>query len=201
LTVSNARYTEAYNLHVPQMICVARLSVDADAEDVVHETFMEVMALPTVPEGDIGGLLMQRLKWRLTDFHRQKRETLESDLRIPRIQGGTDSEDRELSGPLTLADLEAANFERDTPAWPSAIDYDTPEAIVSADQLRNRIRDIATEAHGAEAYAMFCAVMIDGETQARVAKEFRVDQTTVSRTVARVREAVRSSLIAEGYDV
>lgn len=198
MTASNERYTELYKKHVPQLVNYARGAAVDEAEDVVHETFMEVMALPTLSEGELGGLLMQRLKWRITDHLRRRREFLAEDVPLP-MSTVDGMEGVEFGTPLEY--LETVQLDRTTPAWPSVIDYDTPEALVSADQLRDRIRDIATEAHGREAYSMFCAVMIDGETQARVAKEFRVDQTTVSRTVARVRASVRDTLLAEGYDL
>jgi RNA polymerase sigma factor (sigma-70 family) len=198
LTVSNARYTEAYGKHTPQMIAYARDAAVDEAEDVVHDTFMEVMALPSVPDGDIGGLLMQRLKWRIVDLIRKRKELMMEDQPLMQETNGHD-EGEYVGGALER--IELMQMDRTTPAWPSVIDWNTPEDIVSAEQLREHIREIATEACGAEAYAMFCAVTIDGVHQERVAKEFRVSQATVSRNVTRVRDEVQQVLLAEGYDV
>lgn len=190
---NNPRYEDEYAKHMDRLVSYAQAYVGDDAPDVAHDAFMEVMALPELP-GDIGGLLMQRLKWRMMDTNRRREAILECDL--------GDTEDEDELRPMRLDDLEALQVQHgSTPPWPSAVDHDTPEGAVSADQLRDHIRRIAIEGCGQDGWAMFCAVMMDGTDQARVAREFKVDQTTVSRTVARVREVVANQLIAEGYDV
>lgn len=197
MTANNERYTELYNKHVGQMVSYARNAAIDEAEDVVHDTFMEVMALTDLPEGEVGGLLMQRLKWRITDLMRKRaREFSEGDLLLPYP---TDEAGEEILTPMAM--LELMQTSRTTPAWPYIVEHTTPEDLVSANQLRDHIRDIATAEFGDEAWAIFCAVTIDGVEQARVAKEFRMDQSTVSRTVDRVRTAVQAKLIEEGYDV
>lgn len=193
MTSSQTRYEDEYVKNMERMVSYARNYVGDDAEDVAHDAFLEVMALPELP-GDIGGLLMQRLKWRIMDNTRRRDAILEADL------GDTDDDD-ELR-PMRLDDLESLQVQHgSTPPWPSAVDHDTPEGVVSADQLRNHIRNIAIEQCGDGAWAMFCAVMMDGTDQGRVAREFKVDQTTVSRTVARVRDVVAAQLTSEGFDV
>lgn len=190
---NNPRYEVEYARHMERMVSYARNFVGDDAEDVAHDAFMEVMALPELPP-DIGGLLTQRLKWRMMDVTRKRDAVLECDL------GDTDDDDG--LRPMQLDDLESVQMQHgSTPPWPSAVDNDTPEGMVGADQLRDHIRSIARTHCGDDGWAMFCAVMMDGVDQARVAKEFRVDQTTVSRTVARVRDVVANQLTAEGYDV
>lgn len=191
---NNKKIEDAYSAYAEGMLAYALHRNCPDHEDVVHDTFLEVMAMPNVPDGDIEGLLIQRLKWRISDAMRASREVLESDL------GTVDDDGQER--PMDLGDLEDIQSEHGrTPPWPTAVNFDTPEDIVTASQMRDRIRTHATRLCGERDYAVFCAVVIDDVPQSRVAKEFRMDQATVSRIVQNVRDTVGTQLRAEGYAV
>jgi RNA polymerase sigma factor (sigma-70 family) len=188
------KFEDAYALYSPAMFAYAASKMDGGGEDVVHDTFLEVMALPTLPDGDIEGLLVQRLKWRIKDALRARQEVLECEL------GSVDDDGQDR--PMELGDLEEVQSEHGrSPPWPTAVNYDTPEELVSASQMRDKIREIAVRTCGDNDYAVFCASQIDQMPQWRVAKEFHMDQATVSRVVARVRRAVADELSLEGYDV
>lgn len=191
---NTTKVEEAYALYSPAMFSYAAGRLGTDHEDVVHDTFMEVMALPQLPDGGIEGLLIQRLKWRINDALRARQEVLECELGMM----DDDGQDR----PMELGDLEEVQSEHGrSPPWPTAVNYDSPEEIVSANQMRDKIREIAVRTCGDRDYAVFCASMIDQAPQWKVAKEFNMDQATVSRVVARVRQAVADELVLEGYDV
>jgi RNA polymerase sigma factor (sigma-70 family) len=186
---------EAYSKYAESLRNYARHRLGPDdAEDVVQDAFMEVMALPDLPEGDIEGLLMQRLKWRISDAQRAEAEVLETDL------GTMDDDGQER--PMELSDLEEAQSHHGSiPPWPSAVDYDSPEEIVTAAQMRDKIREYALEDCGEQAYAVFCASVVDQIPQHRIAKTFRMDQATVSRVTGWVRDTVAARLRDEGFKV
>lgn len=154
-----------------------------DAEDVVHDAYAEVAGLQYRPANS-RAVLRIYTGWRVRDHLRARQEAfvvLESDL--PEVE-----EDGELRT-AELSDLESlSSVAGGPPAWPTAIDPVTPEHVATASELRGVIRDTVVNAFGDRAYAMFLAVMEDGLSQGRVAKEFGVDQATVSRTVASVHE-------------
>lgn len=192
---TDARITAEYKHHLAMLLGVASDIVGPEeAEDVVHDAFLEVMALPELPSGRIGGLLVQRVRWRALDVLRARGEVLEADL--------GEVEDDGVMRVMQLEDLESVQMHHgSTPPWPSAVDHDNPEDIMSANQMRDKIREYATAACGEAEWGMFCAVTMDGASQVRVAREFRVDQATVSRAVDRVRYEVQRMLQAEGYAV
>jgi DNA-directed RNA polymerase specialized sigma24 family protein len=176
-----------YEKHMDNLVAHARGLVGDEAEDIAHEAFYEVMDLPELREGEIGGLLMQRVKWRAADFLRRREAVLEADL-------GEVDDDGESMRPMQLDDLEATQVHHGSvPPWPTAIDHDSPEEIVTAAQMRDKIAQVCKEHCGADDYGMFMAIA-DGVDQARVAKEWKVDQATVSRAVARVRNVVSDFL-------
>lgn len=194
MTNQNSRIEEAYRLYSDKMLTYASSRVDHGAEDLVHEAFMEVMALPELPDGDIEGLLIQRLKWRISDAQRASAEVLECEL------GSVEEDGAER--PMDLSDLEEAQTHHGSiPPWPGAIDYDTPEQIVTAAQMRDLIRQVAVDYCGQQAYSVFLAASIDGVPQAQIAKVFRMDQATVSRTVNFVRSVLLEHLAIDGYEV
>lgn len=88
---------------------------------------------------------------------------------------------------------------RTTPAWPTAIEQTTPEDIVTAAQLRDLIREIAVTRHGPRAYAVFGAVVMDGESQGKVAREHDLTQSRVSQIVNDVRETLREELTKKSF--
>ena len=195
LTAFQTRVERAYAEHMPTLVSYARGVVGDEAEDVAHDAFMEVIGLPDLSDGEIGGLLMQRLKWRAADFLRRREALLEADL------GDVEDESDDMR-PMQLDDLEATQVHHGaTPPWPTAIDHDSPEELVNAAQMNALIREVATEQCSAEDYAMFLAVVVDNVRQDRVAREFRVDQGSVSRAVSRVRDTVAQHLEAHGYNV
>ena len=172
-----------YEKHMPALVAYAQTVVGDEAQDVAHDAFLEVMDLPELRDGEIGGLLMQRCKWRASDFLRRREAVLEADL-------GEVDDDADAMRPMQLDDLEATQVHHGcTPPWPTAIDHDSPEEIVNAAQMRDSIASVCKERCNPDDYAMFLSIA-DGVDQARVAKEFRVDQGTVSRAVARVRGVV-----------
>lgn len=188
---SKTRMELEYEQHMPNMVAWAQGVVGDDAEDVAHDAFLEVMGLPELRDGEIGGLLMQRLKWRATDFARRREAVLEADL-------GEVDDDADTLRPMQLDDLESAQLHHgSTPPWPTAIDHNSPEEIVNAAQLRDAIAAECAEKASAADYGMFLAVA-DGVDQARVAKEWKVDQATVSRAVARVRTVASEFLERNG---
>jgi RNA polymerase sigma factor (sigma-70 family) len=176
-----------YEKHMPALVAYAQGVVGDDAQDVAHDAFLEVMTLPDLPDGEIGGLLMQRTKWRASDFARRKEAVLEADL------GETD-DDSDTLRPMQLEDLEAAQVHHGAiPPWPSAIEHDTPEEIVNAAQMRDEVMRVILSYCSQQDYSMFMC-MADGMSQARIAKEFNVDQTTVSRAIARVRDTIEEHI-------
>lgn len=192
--MNTKRIEDAYTRYASSMLGYAQSRMDTDAEDVVHEAFMEVMALPELPEGDIEGLLIQRLKWRISDAQRASAEVLETDL------GTVDDDGQER--PMELADLEEAQSHHGSiPPWPSAVDYDSPEELMTAAQMRDKIREYAVEYCGERAYAVFLAVVVDDRPQGQVARQFHMDQATISRTVNFVRSVLREQLAIDGYAV
>lgn len=176
-----------YEQHMPRLVAYAQTVVGDDAEDVAHDAFLEVMDLPELRDGEIGGLLMQRVKWRAADFLRRREAVLEADL-------GEVDDDSDTLRPMQLDDLEATQVHHgSTPPWPTAIEHDSPEEIVNAAQLRDQIAAVCRERCMPDDYGMFLAIA-DGVDQVRVAREWRVDQATVSRAVARVRSVVSEFL-------
>lgn len=188
------RIEDAYTRYASSMLGYAQSRLDNNAEDVVHDAFMEVMALPELPDGDIEGLLIQRLKWRIADALRVSAEVLETEL-------GTVDEDGQ-ERPMDLTDLEEAQSHHGSiPPWPSAVDYDSPEELMTAAQMRDKIREYALEYCGERAYAVFLAVVVDARPQEHVARQFHMDQATISRTVNFVRSVLREQLAIDGYSV
>lgn len=184
---SKTRTEIEYEKHLPTLVAYAQTLVGDEAEDVAHDAFLEVMDLPELRDGEIGGLLMQRVKWRATDFLRRREAVLEADL-------GEVDDDSDTLRPMQLDDLEATQIHHgSTPPWPTAIDADSPEEIVNAAQLRDQIAAVCRERCMPDDYGMFLAIA-DGVEQVRVAREWRVDQATVSRAVARVRSVVTEFL-------
>lgn len=184
---TKTRMESEYEKHIGALVAYAQTVVGDEAEDVAHDAFMEVMDLPNLSEGEIGGLLMQRVKWRAADHARRREAVLESDL------GDTD-DDSDGMRTMQLEDLEVAQAHHGAiPPWPSAIHHDTPEDIVNAAQLRDEVMRVILENCSTEDYSMFMC-MTDGMSQARIAKEFKVDQATVSRAIGRVRATIEEKL-------
>lgn len=187
MTPIKTRMEIEYEKHMDRLVAYAQPIVGDEAEDIAHEAFYEVMDLPELREGEIGGLLMQRVKWRAADFLRRREAVLEADL-------GEVDDDGESMRPMQLDDLEATQLHHGSiPPWPTAIDHDSPEEIVTAAQMRDKIAEVVRDKCGPDDYGMFMAIA-DGVDQSRVAKEWRVDQATVSRAVARVRNVVSDFL-------
>jgi RNA polymerase sigma factor (sigma-70 family) len=176
------------------MLKAAVEALGDDGEDVVQDVIVEVLALRN-PPANIEGLLFQYLRWRINDRLRdmgQTVEILEADL-------GETEEDGELR-PTQLTDLEDISAAQGgVPPWPTAVDPVTPEHAVLAAEMRDLVTRIAHEYVGERDYAIFLSVTQDELPQWKVAKEFDIDQATVSRTVERVRRVMAENLRNMGY--
>ena len=195
--MNNQVLQELYTKKQPELVSYARGIVGDDAEDIVQEAFLEVARLPDVPEGEKAeAVLFQYCKWRAHSHLRKlqrERQILEAEL-------GTVEEDGQ-ERPMVLGDLEEQQSEHGrTPPWPTAVNYDSPEDIVTAAELRDRIRHHAITTCSDTEYAVFLAMVVDDRPQWSVAKEFNMDQATISRTVARVRDAIVTGLKGDGFD-
>lgn len=188
---------DLYTKKQAEFVAYARGLIGDEAEDVVQDVFVEVSRLPDVPEGEKAeGVLFTYLKWRVHSHLRAQqrdRQVLESAL--------GDIEEDGQERPMVLGDLEEQQSEHGrTPPWPTAVNYDSPEEIVTAAELRDRIRHHALASCSDTEYAVFLAITVDDKPQWAVAKEFSMDQGTISRTVTRVRDAISAGLRADGFD-
>lgn len=196
--LNNKKLAEVFEAYRPQMVKIATDMIgEDDAEDVVQEACAEVLTLPE-SAANPEGLLFQYLRWRCTDILRARSGVdvivLEADL--------GDVDDDGETRPATLSDLEDLSAAQGgIPPWPTAIDPVTPEHTAMANEVRDIVRDIALSTVGERDYAIFLAVAEDDMPQWKVAKEFDIDQATVSRTVERVRSLMRNKLKEAGYDV
>jgi RNA polymerase sigma factor (sigma-70 family) len=188
------KYEKELVAFLPTMYKMAKDALVDDHEDVVSETIMEVISLPDPPV-NVQGLLFQYLRWRINDKLREMGQTvevLEADL-------GDIEEDGELR-PTQLADLEDISAAQGgIPPWPTAVDPVTPEHAALAGEMRDIVTRIAHEAVGERDFAIFLSVTQDELPQWKVAKEFDIDQATVSRTVERVRRIMADNLRQAGY--
>jgi RNA polymerase sigma factor (sigma-70 family) len=195
--LNNKALQDLYTKKQAELVSYARGIIGDDAEDVVQEAFLEVANLPDVPEGEKAeGVLFTYLKWRVGSHLRKMqhdRQTLEAELGMIE-EDGTER-------PMVLGDLEERQSEHGrTPPWPTAVNYDSPEDIVTAAELRDRIRHHALASCSDTEYAVFLAITVDDKPQWAVAKEFNMDQATISRTVSRVRDAISAGLTEDGFD-
>jgi RNA polymerase sigma factor (sigma-70 family) len=189
-----SKYDNDIARYRPTMVKAAVEALGDDGEDVVQDVILEVLSLRNPPE-NIEGLLFQYLRWRINDRIREAGQTveiLEADL-------GEVEEDGELR-PAQLADLEDISAAQGgIPPWPTAVDPITPEHAALASEMRAIVNQIAVTAVGERDYAIFLAVSQDELPQWKVAKEFDIDQATVSRTVDRVRRVMAEQLRQAGY--
>jgi RNA polymerase sigma factor (sigma-70 family) len=161
-----------------------------DADDVVQEAVLSlakrVEADGVEAEVNWLALFLRYTQWAGLDWLKKQREIAHFEGTALEPDGPSSGDGRFVSeadedgGRLTSPD-------RHTPAWPTAIERTTPEDIVTAAQLRDLIREIAVQHHGARDYAIFCAVVMDGIGQARVAKEHEMSQGRISQVVQDVR--------------
>lgn len=165
------------------------------ADDVVQEAMLaittKVQRDGVDPELNWEALLIRYTQWAALDWLKHQKE-------LEHFEGTEYIEDSDSAGP----DADLTQYEdRSTPAWPTAIERDTPEHIVTAADLRDLVREIAVAAHGARDYAIFMAHAEDGKSQAELAAEFKLSQQAVSRIILVVRTTLAMELARLGYNV
>lgn len=216
MTTSNRDRLNALRPHMEAARKVASNMVgDQDADDVVQDAILAICG--KVDRDGIDeeinwlAILLTYTRWAGLDWLKQRREIQEheisaEDLSLPRLgyDPGTDLSLGDAGPAATsgeaLATLASVQH-RTTPAWPTAIEYTTPEDNVTAAELRDLIREIAVARHGARDYAIFLAVVMDGKSQEEVARTHDITQSAVSRIVMHVRTTLAGELANLGYNV
>jgi RNA polymerase sigma factor (sigma-70 family) len=170
------------------------------ARDIVNEAWANLLAKRIKEKKDPDNwesALNQYVDW--AAINQLRRQAQIEDL-SSQSQADENEEEGDLGDEDALVNVETSQ-NRTAPAWPTAIERDTPEQNLLASELRDRIRDLALLLCSERDYAIFLAVTMDGVPQWRVAKEFGMTQQNVSQVVARVRSTLADALREEGYAI